>query len=191
MRNSLGSNRGEQVGDRAGDLLQAGGERGVDLSVDVGQTWAFAATLGLMPVKSDANFLQGRVSEMRPWKLAISTHGDNLGNEASECGGSRAASKSTNGGVASANGLDKLGDDVLRAGVVHAVIELGNDGVGRAAEGIEGVLDVGDGPPHGNSGNGGGKGGSTGSEDSKDGRETHGEVKRLGKATLAGNDWKC
>jgi len=196
MRNSLGSNRGEQVGDRTGDLLQAEGERGVDLSVDVGQTWAFAATLGLMPVKSDANFLQGRVSEMRSWKLAISTHGDNLGNEASECGGSRAASKSTNGGVASANGLDKLGDDVLGTGVVHAIVELGNDGVGRAAEGIEGVLDVGDGPPHGDSGNSGGEGGSTGSEDSKDGRETHGEMRDLGRLLWLGttgsvNEWKC
>ena len=58
LRNSLGSDRGEEIGDRARDLLQAEGERGVDLSVDVGQTWAFAATLGLMPIETDADFLQ-------------------------------------------------------------------------------------------------------------------------------------
>jgi len=73
LRNSLSSDRGEQIGDRARDLLQAEGERGVDLSVDVGQTGAFAATLGLMPIETDANFLNGASVKCDPGNLPLLT----------------------------------------------------------------------------------------------------------------------
>jgi len=193
--NSRGSDEWEQTGDQAEDLLQAKGERGVDLSVGVGQIGAVGATLGLMTIKTGVDFLEGCVSELCPWKLAI-THGDNASDERSERRASRTAgTKTTEGGGTSLDGSDELVDNVVGAAVVHAAIELGNDGVGRLAEDVEGVLDFGDGPLlrvdgpildgpvlHGpvldgillvGLGNGGGEGHSTGSEDSEDGRETH------------------
>ena len=127
-----------------------------------------------MLFESNANFLEGRVSRVRRWKFVI-THIDNVGDETTQIGGGRTASKAANSGGTSVDGTDEFGDDLLGAGVVHTVVELGNDGVGRAAEGVEGVLDVGDGPLFNDPGNGSGEGHCTGGEDSEDGRETHGE----------------
>jgi len=85
------------------------------------------------------------------------------------------------------NGSSELDGDILRALVVPAVGELGEDAVALVAERVEGLGDIAVGPLRDDFGDGAGERHDTSSEDSEDGGETHGEEAgdEEEKATLA------
>ena len=175
IMNSQSNDEGEQTDDQAEDLLQAKEERDANLSIDIDRTGAIDATVALMIVETDTGFLQGRVStKVWPRKLAI-THDNNVSDEANQRGGSKTTSKTIKGGGTNVDCSGELDDGVLGAGVVVAIVELGNDYVDRAGEDLEDVLDLGDGSLADDIRDSAGEGHSTGGEDSEDGRETHGE----------------
>ena len=169
-----GSDEDEQTKAQVEGRLQANGEREVDLGVDVDQPRATAATLGLMRIKTNRDFLKRDVSEANPWVLA-NTYGDNVGHDVSKRGCAETARKTANGGGTNVDGSNELNDDCIGALVIIAVVELGNNSVALVAEVGEGVLDVRNPPLRDNVGDGAGEDHGTGSEDSEDGRETHDE----------------
>ena len=172
--NSQSSEEDKQTKAQVEDRLQAKGEREVDLGVDSDQARAPAATLLLVRVKTDSDFLEQRVSKVKSWKLA-NTYGGNFGNDVGDRRATKTTSKATEGGGTSVDGNDELNGNRIRALVVVAVVELGNDRVALLAEVGEGLLDVGVGPLGDDLGDSASEGHGTGSEDSEDGRETHGE----------------
>ena len=169
-----GSDEGLQTGCQVEGSLQETGERGVDLSVDIGQAGAFAATLGLMRVETLGDFLKQRVSEANPRVLA-NTYGDNVGDGGSDRRGSGTASNTAKGVGIVVDCSNEFADNRVGALVVVAAVELWDDSVALAAEVGEGLLDVRNGPLRDDLGDSAGKGHSTGSEDSEDGRESHDE----------------
>ena len=64
IKNSQNSDKGKQTEAQTEDRLQANGEREVDVGVDVNQTGAPAATLGLVCVETDRYFLEDNVSQV-------------------------------------------------------------------------------------------------------------------------------
>ena len=105
---------------------------------------------------------------VRPRKLA-KTYGNHIGCGESDLIVTSAARKRGDGGVAGGDDTNELVDEILRALVILAVAELGNDGPGVFADVAESLLDV-RGRPLGDST---GNGHSTGSKDAEDGGETH------------------
>lgn len=172
--NSQGSDEDNQTEAQIEGRLQAKGQREVDLGVDIDQPRATAATLGLMRVETNGDFLKRRVSEANPWVLA-DTYGGNVGDNASKHSGTETARETAKGSGTNIDGSNELNNNCIGALVVIAVVELGDDSVALAAEDVEGVLDVRDGPLRDDLGDGAGEGHSTGSEDREDSRETHDE----------------
>ena len=125
-----------------------------------------------MIIQADGNFLRRRVSGIWLQEHSI-TYGDNVGDDASDGSSSNPASATSKGGFAIVDCGNQLDDNTGGAIVVVAVVELGNDGVALAVEGVEGVLDVDIGPLRDDLGDSSSKGHSTSSKDSEDGRETH------------------
>ena len=176
MRNSRGSDRGNQSGGRVEGRGQATGERLVYLTVGRSNVGAPAATRVLMALETVCDFLERRVSGARPARKFVATYSDNASDELSEIRGINAG-ETANVAFASVDSSIELGDDVAGALVVGTAVELWNDSVELVAEGREFILHGGPirNHPRDGDGDGAGEGGGTGSDDDDDGRETHGE----------------
>ena len=125
-----------------------------------------------MVIQTDGDFLGRRMSGIGLREHSI-TYSDNVSDDTSDSSGSNPASAASKGGFAIVDRGNQLDDNTGGAIVVVAVVELGNDGVALAVEGVEGVLDVDIGPLRNDLGDSPSQGHSTGSDDNEVSRETH------------------
>ena len=125
-----------------------------------------------MQVESDDDFLRGRVSQPEPSELA-NTYRDHFDDDIGNSKVGQAARVIVDGSGARVDGSGQLDGDIIRALVVPAAAELGEDAVAMAVESVEGIRDVAVRPLRDDLGDGAGEGHDTSGEDSEDGGETH------------------